>query len=36
MQFVKAAIVDCEHRSFHLMAVNKGARIIIAPEIIFS
>ncbi len=31
----KAAIVDCEHRSFHLMAVNDGARIRIAPEIIF-
>lgn len=31
----KAGIVDCEHRSFHLMAINKGARIRIAPEIIF-
>ena len=31
----KAAIVDCEHRSFHLMAINNGARIRIAPEIIF-
>lgn len=31
----KAAIVDCEHRSFHLMAVNNGARIRIAPEVIF-
>jgi glycosyltransferase involved in cell wall biosynthesis len=31
----KAAIVDCEHRSFHLMAVNDGARIRIAPEVIF-
>jgi glycosyltransferase involved in cell wall biosynthesis len=31
----KAAFVDCEHRSFHLMAVNNGARIRIAPEVIF-
>lgn len=31
----KAAIVDCEHRSFHLMAVSNGARIRIAPEVIF-
>lgn len=31
----KAGIVDCEHRSFHLMAINDGARIRIAPEIIF-
>lgn len=31
----KAAIVDCEHRSFHLMAVKNGARIRIAPEVIF-
>lgn len=31
----KAAKVDCEHRSFHLMAVNNGARIRIAPEVIF-
>jgi len=31
----KAALVDCEHRSFHLMAINNGARIRIAPEIIF-
>lgn len=31
----KAAVVDCEHRSFHLMAVNHGARIRIAPEVIF-
>jgi hypothetical protein len=31
----KARLIDCEHRSFHLMAVNKGARIRIAPEIIF-
>ena len=31
----KAAIVDCEHRSFHFMAINNGARIRIAPEIIF-
>jgi hypothetical protein len=31
----KAGLVDCEHRSFHLMAVNNGARIRIAPEIIF-
>lgn len=32
----KSAIVDCEHRSFHLMAVNNGARIRIAPEVIFN
>jgi hypothetical protein len=32
----KATKVDCEHRSFHLMAINKcNARIRIAPEIIF-
>lgn len=31
----KAGLVDCEHRSFHLMAINAGARIRIAPEIIF-
>ena len=32
----KAEKVDCEHRSFHLMAINKNnARIRIAPEIIF-
>jgi glycosyltransferase involved in cell wall biosynthesis len=31
----KAALVDCEHRSFHLMAINNGARIRIAPEVIF-
>lgn len=33
----KAGLVDCEHRSFHLMAINKhNARIRIAPEIIFN
>ncbi len=32
----KASIVDCEHRSFHLMAFNNGAKIRIAPEVIFS
>lgn len=32
----KATIVDCEHRSFHFMAINKNnARIRIAPEILF-
>lgn len=32
----KAALVDCEHRSFHLMAINNNnARIRIAPEILF-
>ena len=31
----KASLVDCEHRSFHLMAVNNGARIRITPEVIF-
>ena len=32
----KAGLVDCEHRSFHFMAINKSnARIRIAPEIIF-
>jgi glycosyltransferase involved in cell wall biosynthesis len=31
----KAGIMDCEHRSFHLMAINDGARIRIAPEVIF-
>ena len=33
----KAGVIDCEHRSFHFMAINKhNARIRIAPEIIFS
>ena len=33
----KAGVIDCEHRSFHFMAINKNnARIMIAPEIIFS
>jgi len=33
----KAALIDCEHRSFHLMAINKNnARNFIAPEIIFN
>lgn len=33
----KAGLIDCEHRSFHFMAINQnGARIRIAPEIIFS
>ena len=32
----KAKKVDCEHRSFHLMAIqNYNARIRIAPEVIF-
>jgi hypothetical protein len=32
----KARLIDCEHRSFHLMAINNNnARIRIAPEIIF-
>jgi hypothetical protein len=32
----KAGLIDCEHRSFHLMAINKNnARNFIAPEIIF-
>lgn len=26
---------DCEHRSFHIMAKKNGARIMIAPEILF-
>jgi hypothetical protein len=33
----KAGLIDCEHRSFHLMAINKNnARNFIAPEIIFN
>lgn len=33
----KASLIDCEHRSFHLMAINKNnARNYIAPEIIFN
>jgi hypothetical protein len=33
----KAGLIDCEHRSFHLMAINNSnARIRIAPEIIFN
>lgn len=32
----KAALVDCEHRSFHFMAIHaKNAKIRIAPEILF-
>ena len=32
----KAALIDCEHRSFHLLAINKNnAKIRIAPEILF-
>jgi glycosyltransferase involved in cell wall biosynthesis len=32
----KASFIDCEHRSFHLMAINNNnARIRIAPEILF-
>lgn len=31
-----SSIEDCEHRSFHIMAMNKnGARIRIAPDILF-
>ena len=33
----KAGLIDCEHRSFHLSAINKhNAKIRIAPEILFS
>jgi len=33
----KARLIDCEHRSFHLMAINKNnARNYIAPEILFN
>jgi hypothetical protein len=32
----ESTMEDCEHRSFHLMAINQnGARIRIAPEILF-
>ena len=32
----RSRLEDCEHRSFHLMAINNnGARIRIAPEILF-
>ena len=32
----RSRVEDCEHRSFHLMAINNnGARIRIAPEILF-
>jgi len=32
----RSQVEDCEHRSFHLMAINKNeARIRIAPEILF-
>ena len=35
-KFDYSKIEDCEHRNFHLMAINKSnARIRIAPEIIF-
>jgi hypothetical protein len=31
-----SVLEDCEHRSFHMMAINKNqARIMIAPEILF-
>jgi hypothetical protein len=42
IQFIKYPTVDgryedCEHRAFHLMAIqNHGAKIMISPEIIFS
>lgn len=32
----KAKMIDCEHRSFHLMAVNDGARIRIANDVLFN
>ena len=33
----KAALIDCEHRSFHLLAINKNnAKIRISPLILFS
>jgi hypothetical protein len=32
----RSTLEDCEHRSFHLMAINNNrARIRIAPEILF-
>lgn len=35
-QFDYSKIEDCEHRTFHLMAINKNqARIRISPEIVF-
>ena len=34
---VKGRYEDCEHRSFHVQAINKNnAKIMIAPEVIFS
>ena len=34
---VKGKYEDCEHRAFHVEAINKnGARIRISPEIVFS
>ena len=34
---VKGRYEDCEHRSFHVQAMNKNnAKIMIAPEVIFS
>jgi len=34
---VKGRFEDCEHRSFHVQAINKNnAKIMISPEIIFS
>ena len=33
---VKGAVEDCEHRAFHLDAINKfDAKIMISPEILF-
>ena len=33
----KAGLIDCEHRSFHLMAIkaDENVRIRIAPEVMF-
>ena len=34
---VKGRYEDCEHRAFHVEAINKNnAKIMISPEVIFS
>ena len=36
LNHVKAYAEDCEHRAFHMQAINQnGARIRISPEIVF-
>jgi hypothetical protein len=32
---VKGLFEDCEHRAFHVQALNNGAKIRISPERVF-